>query len=244
MTGQLTATSTFGALIGDVVGNVALMQSGQRVIGALYPHITMEEVHNDELQITQHPIETGTPVTDHAFPMPYTVEIHCGWSNSTAATEGFVQAVYQRLLALQAVRQPFAIRTGKRSYTSMLLKSVGVKTDPDAEFILAVVVLAQQIVITNTQTTTTFASPASNGSAAVGSAGVNAPVSAAIPIDGGADPAPSSSVTPDSTGAIVWPNDPAQTGTLYLTPAPSAPTWQSLAAGLMPPISFIVAGGL
>ena len=151
MAGELSATSTFGALIGDVIGSVALNQTGQRSIASLYPHITMEEVHEDRLQITQHPIETGTPVTDHAFPMPYTVEIRCGWSNSTAATVGFVQAVYQQLLALQAAREPFAIKTGKRNYTSMLMASVGVKTDPDSEYILQVTVLAQQIVITNTQ---------------------------------------------------------------------------------------------
>jgi hypothetical protein len=229
---QLTATSTFGTLIGDIVGNVALMQSGQRVIGDLYPHIVMEEVHEDKLQITQHPIETGTPVTDHAFPLPYTVEIRCGWSNSTAATEGFVQAVYQQLLALQAARQPFSIRTGKRQYSSMLMASVAIKTDADTEFALMVDILAQQIVITNTQTVAASTAPMSNGSASIGSAGVTNPGVVGTAIDGGADPAPSAAVTPDSTGAITWPNDPAQSGTLYLTPNTSAPSWADLAARL------------
>jgi hypothetical protein len=229
--GQLNATSTFGALIGDLIGNVALIQSGQRDIGGLYPHIVIEEVHEDRLQITQHPIETGTPVTDHAFPVPYTVEIRCGWSNSTAASEGFVQAVYQQLLALQAARQPFAIKTGKRSYTSMLMASVGVKTDPDSEFALMVVVLAQQIVITGTQTTGNSTSPMTDGTNAIGATG-SGTVTGSVTVDGGADPAPSTSVSPDATGAVTWPNDPAATGTLYLTPTPSTPSWQSLAAGL------------
>ena len=232
--GQLSATSTFGALIGDLIGNVALIQSGQRDIGGLYPHIVLEEVHNDELQITQHPVETGTPVTDHAFPMPYTVEIRCGWSNSTAATVGFVQAVYQQLLALQAKRQPFAIKTGKRSYTSMLMRSVGVKTDADSEFALMVVVLAQQIVITGTQTTSGSTSPMTDGTSAIGSTG-SAPASTpdgAVPVDGGAISAPSTSVFPDATGSVTWLNNPALGGTLSLTPSTSAPSWGSLNVGI------------
>lgn len=213
-----------------MIGNVALAMTGDRVIGDLYPHIVMEEVHEDRLQITVHPIETGTPVTDHAFPMPYTVEIRCGWSNSTAATEGFVQAVYQQLLQLQASRVPFSIRTGKRPYTSMLMASLGVKTDSDSEFSLMVIIFAQQIVITNTQTTSASSSPMTGGSSQIGSApvgtgGVGKPGELGTPIDGGASPAPAGSVTPDSTGAITWPNDPALTGTLLLTPSTSAPSW-------------------
>ena len=232
MAGQLTATSTFGALIADIVGNVALAQSGVRSIGALMPHVVTEESHEDRLQITRHPIETGTPVSDHAFPLPPTVEIRCGWSNSSAATEGFVQTVYRQILALQAARQPFSIRTGKRGYDTMLIASAGVKTDADSEYALMVVILAQRISITDTQTTTSAGSPATGGSAAIGSAGGGKPGELGTPIDGGADPAPADSVTPDSTGAITWPNDPATTGTLDLTPAPVAPSWQDLAGKL------------
>jgi hypothetical protein len=215
---QLTATSTFGALIGDIVGNVALIAGGQRSIGGIYPHVTMEEVHEDRLQITQHPIDTGTPVTDHSFMQPYTVEIRCGWSDSTAATQGFVQTVYQELLALQASRQPFAVRTGKRAYTSMLMASLGVKTDPDSEYALMVTIIAQQIIIVGSSAT-------SSSSPTSGSAAIDSGAAAA------ADPG---SVTPDSTGAVTWPNDPASSGTpsLSLPGASSGMDWQSLASQL------------
>lgn len=143
--------STFGPLIGDVLGGYALIMPGMRSIGDLYPHVVVEETHNDELAITQHPVEFGTPVTDHAFMQPYTIEIRCGWSDSTAQSSGYVQAVYAAFLGLQASRVPFSISTGKRQYTSMLLRSLLVKTDPDSEFALMCIATAQQIVITNTQ---------------------------------------------------------------------------------------------
>lgn len=43
---------------------------------------TLEEVHNDELEITDHPVEQGAAITDHAFKRPAEVVIRCGWSNS------------------------------------------------------------------------------------------------------------------------------------------------------------------
>ena len=127
MSNQLTLTSSFGQLIGDALSAFALVDTGVRSIDDIYPHIVAEEIHRDEMQITIHPVESGTPVTDHSYLMPQTVEIHCGWSNATAQTSGFAQAIYQALLKKQQSRQPMSLQTGKRAYTSMLLKSVGVK---------------------------------------------------------------------------------------------------------------------
>ncbi len=43
---------------------------------------TVEEVHHDELQITDHPVERGAMISDHMFKRPAEVIIKCGWSNS------------------------------------------------------------------------------------------------------------------------------------------------------------------
>lgn len=45
---------------------------------------TIEEIHKDELEITNHPVEQGAPITDHAYKMPEEVIIHCAWSNSAS----------------------------------------------------------------------------------------------------------------------------------------------------------------
>lgn len=42
----------------------------------------IEEAATDELQITEHPVEKGAQITDHAFKLPAEVTIQCGWSNS------------------------------------------------------------------------------------------------------------------------------------------------------------------
>jgi hypothetical protein len=220
----VSAASTFGPLIGDTSANYALIQPGVRSIGDLYPHVVVEETHNDELAITQHPVEYGTPVTDHAFLQPYTVEIRCGWSDSNAQTSGYVQAVYAAFLALQASKTPFNISTGKRQYSSMLLRTLLVKTDPDSEYTLMCVATAQHIVITNTTMSAT--TPANtNGSSQIGSI-TNNPSGVPTPqVGNGVATIPAGSVTPDAFGAMTFPNDVTGAGTQSLVPAGAgAPT--------------------
>lgn len=54
----------------------------------------VEEVHNDELEITEHPIEQGAAISDHAYKKPSEVVIRCGWSNSPSSAGSLVsQAV-------------------------------------------------------------------------------------------------------------------------------------------------------
>lgn len=56
----------------------------QRNIGPFVAQVTLEERHIDELAITDHPVESGAVITDHAYPLPSEVTIRCGWSDSPA----------------------------------------------------------------------------------------------------------------------------------------------------------------
>lgn len=55
---------------------------------------TIEETHQDELDITDHPVEQGSTISDHAFKRPERVIIRCAWSNSPSGPTSIVsQAV-------------------------------------------------------------------------------------------------------------------------------------------------------
>lgn len=54
-----------------------------RSIGSIVANITVRERHVDELQITDHPIEQGANISDHAFKRPEEVTIECSWTNSS-----------------------------------------------------------------------------------------------------------------------------------------------------------------
>ena len=140
-----SAASAANQLIGDVAGNYALIFSPVRNIGGIFSDVTIEEVHNDRLEITQHPIQTGAVVTDHSFALPAQLTIRCGSSDSSAGYEGYVQSQYNAFLDLQASRQPFSVSTGKRLYENMLIRDIQVTTDERSEYTLIAVVNIQQV---------------------------------------------------------------------------------------------------
>ncbi len=141
------------AILGDLAAPYALISTNGRAIGMILPDVVVEEVHNDELAITQHPVEMGAPVSDHAFKMPATVEMRVGWSDSKHGAPGCVKVIYQALLSLQEARQPFAVSTGKRRYTNMLISAIRVTTDERSETALNAVVILTKVIISKTQTT-------------------------------------------------------------------------------------------
>lgn len=51
-------------------------------ITQIITQMTIEEVHSDEMEITEHPVEQGTTISDHAFARPSEVVITMAWSNS------------------------------------------------------------------------------------------------------------------------------------------------------------------
>ena len=138
------------SLIGDALAPYALVYQNQRMIGTIIPDVTIEEVHHDELTITDHPVETGAAISDHAFKRPPEVEMRCGFSDSTGGAVGYVQQVYDEFLSLQASREPFDVYTGKRAYTDMLVRSLSVVTDESSEYALMVVVGLRNIILTDT----------------------------------------------------------------------------------------------
>jgi hypothetical protein len=150
----------------DVLSDILLKP--KRSIGIIVPDCTMEEVNHDELSITEHPIEYGTPITDHAFKLQREVSCRYGWDNSIlpsmssligAVTGGpapsfslnKVLDVYNSLLALQSTRQPFALFTGKQHYPSMLIKSLTCTTDARSENALIVQMVFREVIIVKTQ---------------------------------------------------------------------------------------------
>lgn len=44
--------------------------------------MTIEEVHSDEMEITDHPVEQGSVISDHAFARPSELILTIAWSNS------------------------------------------------------------------------------------------------------------------------------------------------------------------
>jgi hypothetical protein len=53
---------------------------------AIVAQAVLEEVHQDELEVTEHPVEQGTVISDHAFVRPAELILTYGFSNSPNQT--------------------------------------------------------------------------------------------------------------------------------------------------------------
>lgn len=134
-----------------------------RMIGGIVAEVTIEEVERDELVITEHPVEQGAPIADHAFKRPSVVVIRAGWSMSGSFDMSADSGVYRLLLQWQAALIPFDVITGKRSYSNMLMESLTVTTDQTSEFALMANITCRQVIIVSTETTKVTASSSTAG---------------------------------------------------------------------------------
>ncbi|MCT9017096.1 hypothetical protein N6G05_26455 [Cupriavidus gilardii] len=182
-----------------------------KMIGDIRVPVTIEEAYQDDLQITEHPVEKGAEITDHAFKRQPEVVIKCGWSNSeikaltdtlqaifeggSLPTADYISTVYSQLLALQEKRTPFTVVTSLRTYDNMLFRSLAVIRDQKTGAAMSVTATLKQVRIVNTQATTL--PPRENQADPAATAETqNAGVKAAAP----ATPAPGGSVPPVQWG--------------------------------------------
>jgi hypothetical protein len=122
--------------------------SPTRGIDGMDAQVTVEEDHTDELIITEHPVEQGAVIHDHAYKRPAELRLQVGWSDIYTDH----RVVYETLLDLQAERRPFTVYTGKRTYVNMLVASLRTHTDSKLEYTLLADVTLREVILVNTQT--------------------------------------------------------------------------------------------
>ena len=121
-------------------------------MGSFQASIVVEEVATDKLEITQHPIQKGAAISDHAYKKPAQVVIK---SVSSEADLGKpLDELYNQLLELQALRMPFDVITGKRNYKNMLFETLSNTTDAKNEHVLTITATLQEVIIVSISSTT------------------------------------------------------------------------------------------
>jgi hypothetical protein len=139
-----------------------------RSIGGIYPDVTIEEEHSDQLVVTDHPVqgsESGNAtISDHAYKLPAEVVISYGWSpggagNATASST-YLNDIYSQILELQSTRAIFTVYTGRRIYQNMILQAVSMTTDRNTENALIVRMACREIIFVQTQTVQVSTNPA------------------------------------------------------------------------------------
>lgn len=142
----------------------AIFHLSSRRIGVLVPDVVISEKHQDALEITEHPVEIGAAISDHAYKKPSEVTMELGFSSggslldfadtsNIGITAGLSpREIYRQLLDLQETRQPFEVITGKRTYQNMLIRAIEVTTDKNSEHVLMCTLTLRELNMTATQT--------------------------------------------------------------------------------------------
>ena len=120
-----------------------------RDINGFIAEVTVTEQHTDDLTITQHPVERGAAITDHAFKMPSQLTVDIGYSAAYTKLAGYdsLSSLYAQFLNMQASATLLTVQTGKRLYNNMLIKSLRVKTDQQTENVLDISLQLQEVIL-------------------------------------------------------------------------------------------------
>ncbi|AJK17694.1 phage baseplate protein [Yersinia pseudotuberculosis] len=140
----------------------AIFRQQTRKIGVLVPSVIISEKHQDALEITEHPVEKGAAVNDHAYKRAAEVTMEVGFAGGGSLLDfadtskiGLTlgkspEDVYQELRKLQESREPFDVITGKRKYSNMLIRAIEVTTDKTSENVLMCVLTLREVIMSQT----------------------------------------------------------------------------------------------
>lgn len=114
-----------------------------RTFGEVTVDVIINENTTDTLVITKQPVQTGTPITDHAYKEPTTLSMKIRFNDNLFTS---LSKLYEKLLDLQDPPEPFDVVTPKRVYTNMLIAVLGCTTDRFTENVLAIDITFQQVI--------------------------------------------------------------------------------------------------
>ncbi|MCT4713258.1 hypothetical protein MUA04_24115 [Enterobacteriaceae bacterium H11S18] len=147
----------------DILSTLFRLQS--RSIGVMVPDVVVSEKHSDTLEITEHPVEIGADITDHAYKRASEVVMECGFSGAGSLLDvvdtrniGFgtplngmsPKDVYKALLDTQSRRELLDVVTGKRTYNNMLIRAIEVTTDKTSENVLTCTLTLREVILSST----------------------------------------------------------------------------------------------
>jgi hypothetical protein len=138
-------------------------------IGVVQFDVSVSEKHSASVEVTGHPVEEGSEISDHIRALPETVEINgvvtntpivyladllaaSPLTNATGRSDDRVEDAYQELLRIMRAGELVKVVTSLRDYENMVLTSVEVPRDVRQGSILNASISLRQMLIANALT--------------------------------------------------------------------------------------------
>ncbi|WP_062306566.1 phage baseplate protein [Alicyclobacillus sendaiensis] len=142
-------------------------------IGGWFFDAVLQATHTSTLTITQHPVQSGSSITDYAYMQPRTLSLTIGMSDVaksfipgqfSGGKSRSVQA-YQVLLQLQQMRIPVQVYTRLGLYQNMLIETLTVQDDNTTTHGLRCTVDMSEVLVATVQTVKISSKPSVTSSA-------------------------------------------------------------------------------
>jgi hypothetical protein len=127
--------------------------------------------HYTALRLTEHPVQSGASITDHAYAVPARVVLEIGMSDvmdsfvhgQYATSKSKSVSAYQTFVNIQKSRLPLQLTTHLQNYATMLIEDIRA-ADTNATFTgLKATIVLREIILATVSTTTVSARPDQSG---------------------------------------------------------------------------------
>jgi len=145
-------------------------------VGGWFFDAFLQVNHSSKLRITEHPVQSGANISDHAFIESSEINMKIGMSDCMQSivkgqfTGGWSRSstAYKVLLELQKLRIPIQILTRLGVYKNMLISVISVTDDATTLNSLIAEVTFKEVFVVQTKTVKISARPQATGSTNVG----------------------------------------------------------------------------
>jgi len=137
-------------------------------IGGYFFDAFLRSTHTSRLNITQHPVQVGAALTDHAFLQPAELTMEIGMSDTATSlvpgqfNGGWSRSVqaFKVLKELQALRVPLQVHSRLGLYQNMLIEEITAPDDYTTLYGLRCTVMLREIMVAQVRTVKISAKPA------------------------------------------------------------------------------------
>jgi hypothetical protein len=145
-------------------------------IGGWFFDAFLEASHVSKIKITEHPVQTGASISDHAYLEPKELIMKIGMSDTAKSivpgqfTGGWSRSstAFKVLRELQALRIPLQVLTRLGVYKNMLIEVISTTDTLNTLFGLVAEITFKEIIVVKTTTVKLSARPQTTGATSLG----------------------------------------------------------------------------
>ena len=119
--------------------------------GTLYFDATLHVDHNSSVTVTEHAVQTGAVISDHAIVDPQEISLEIGMTDTKGGDGSSAQA-YQQFLSVMKQREPCTVVTRLGTYQNMVLTSISAPDDYTTMKALKATLIFKQVRIVSVAT--------------------------------------------------------------------------------------------